>query len=122
RQASLMQRATVASHSDYEMYCPSMLPILVKALLRELANVVMPAVAAKATRATISTYSTSPWPVSSVRSATREFLSFCIIDVPPKVKRRGSAFANFLHRLANRTFCSFTGLLFVISQYGSRFC
>src|SRR5438477_12287340 len=84
-----------------------MLPIFVKALLRELANVVIPAVAAKATRATISTYSTSPWPVSSVRSATREFLSFCIIDVASWRERIKFCFAQLFCIVLKRESCFF---------------
>src|SRR5438128_11884112 len=84
-----------------------MLPTFVKALLRELANVVIPAVAAKATRATISTYSTSPWPVSSVRSATREFLSFCIIGRASWRKKRSFCFARLFCFVLKREFCFF---------------
>ena len=44
----------------YEMYFPRKPPIAVNALLRPLASVVIPAVAAKATRARIKRYSTRP--------------------------------------------------------------
>src|SRR5207302_5596931 len=50
-----------------------MLPIFENALLRPLAKVVIPAVAAKATSARINRYSTSPWPASSLCKRFREF-------------------------------------------------
>src|SRR5258708_4265704 len=49
------------------MYEPRILPTCRNELLTPLAKVLIPAVAAKATRAMIRTYSTNPWPDSSSR-------------------------------------------------------
>jgi len=60
-----------------------MLPILVIALFTPLARLLMPAVAAKATRAIIVIYSTIPWPASSLwrrlrQSRIRFFIPFLV--------------------------------------------
>src|SRR5579862_1777609 len=55
------------------MYLARIVPTLENALFTELAKELIPAVAAKATRAISRTYSTTPWPSSSRFKRAKEF-------------------------------------------------
>ena len=61
---------------------PKYVPTLAKALLIELARLLMPDTAANATRASIKTYSTRPWPDSSFQS---------------RIKQTGTVYTHYLH-------------------------
>jgi len=63
------------------MYLPINVPTIVNALFRPVAKLVIPAVAANATRAMTRRYSTRPWPASSWCRRFREFRIMVLIIV-----------------------------------------
>src|SRR2546422_11646780 len=74
-----------------------MLPTAEKALLRPLARLPIPAVAAKAIRARISRYSTRPCPASSLRRRSSELKNIFVITNSPlakdvRLRSRGARF------------------------------
>src|SRR6266404_3571198 len=95
-----------------------MVPILPNALLRPLARVVIPAVAANATRARIKRYSTRPWPDSSLRRRTSELISCLVIRGFLGLRGSGTVRPRCCERGRTETVSS-PKLLNVEAQYGA---